>query len=213
MLLVDLEKKPPQNSTSQVATSSLTRKHSDSTPGLPPGPPARRLEGRVLAGECQAEVQAGQIRGEKQRRTKESSPRSGFTERVCLRAFTRLHCYKYWRGKGGGREGGERKAGHYFPSLCQKRTRKTQKHPVPRHLLGPTAQATRGQRRRPARLLPLTGAGRPALSPCRASSSACSCPTLLEGARPWRSCQPKAVSARSGPTSASCPRCLYKSQC
>lgn len=38
----------------------------------------------------------------------------------------------------------------------------------------------------PARLLPLTGAGRPALSPCRASSSACSCPTLLEGAWPWR---------------------------
>lgn len=66
MLLVDLEKKTPQNSTSQVATSSLTRKHSDSTPGLPPGPPARRLEGRELAGECQAEVQAGQIRGEKQ---------------------------------------------------------------------------------------------------------------------------------------------------
>lgn len=58
----------------------------------------------------------------------------------------------------GGR-GGERKAGYYFPSLCQKRTRKTQKHPVPRHLLGPTAQATRGQRRRPRTPAPSDGRG------------------------------------------------------
>lgn len=152
-----------------MATSSLTRSRSDCQPG--------RLEVRRCLANARQKYRPDNSGGRSSDGPRRQV-REGASQSARLHAFTRLDCCKYWWGKGGREEGRgrKRKASYCFSSLCQTQTRKAQNYPVPRQPLGPTAQATQGQPRRPRTPAPSDRRG-------EAWSSVHSCPRAAGGGR------------------------------
>lgn len=197
--------KNPQNSTSHVATSSLTRNHSDCHPRACLPRAAREASGgQVLVGRSTGWTNPG----------REAVTDQGVKSEKKLyrtRAFACGHLAQLLqvlvgRGDEGGR-GRKGKASYYFSSLCQKQTRKTQKYPVPGVSSVPQRRPRGDSEGGPARPLPLTGAGGQHCLP------AGPCPRSPHDQGYWRergpgiSASPELYLARSEPASASCPVC------